>query len=186
MVTEKDTSLIDTYEVDGDTGLASGPSPQVSVGATPFGFAFDRRGRLIASEAFGGAAGKSAVSSYALEDGVIDPISPSVGTTETAACWIVVTKNGRFVYTSNTGSGSISGYRVSHDGGLTLLDADGQTGLTGPGPIDMALTRNSRFLYSLNSGDGTIGGFRVKADGGLAPIGGASGIPPVATGLAAR
>jgi 6-phosphogluconolactonase len=186
VVTEKATSLIDTYEVDGDTGLASGPDPQASAGATPFGFAFDRSGHLIVSEAFGGAADASAVSSYAVDDGVIDPISPSVGTTETAACWIVVTKNGRFAYTSNTGSGSISGYGVSHGGALTLLDADGQTGLSGPGPIDLALTRSSRYLYSLNSGDGTISGFRVKADGGLAPIGGASGLPLAATGLASR
>ena len=186
VVTEKDTNLIDTYDVDGDTGLASGPRQQASAGVTPFGFAFDRRGHLIVSEAFGGAADQSAVSSYAIEDGLIDAISPSVGTTETAACWIVVTKNGRFAYTSNTGSGSISGYRVGHDGGLTLLDVDGQTGLTGPGPIDMALTGNDRFLYSLNSGDGTISGFRVEGDGGLAPIGGASGLPAFATGLAAR
>ncbi len=54
VVTEKNTNLIDTYEVNGDTGLASGPNPQASAGATPFGFAFDRRGHLIVSEAFGG------------------------------------------------------------------------------------------------------------------------------------
>ena len=177
VVTEKDTNLIDTYEVDGDTGLASGPNPQASAGATPFGFAFDRRGHLIVSEAFGGAADQSAVSSYEVDDGLIDPISPSVATTETAACWIVVTKNGRFAYTTNTGSGSISGYRVGHDGSLTLLDADGQTGLTGPGPIDMALTRNSRFLYSLNSGDGTISGFRVGGGRRPDPIDGAERPP---------
>ncbi len=185
VVTEKDTNLIDTYEVDRRSGLASGPSPQASSGATPFGFAFDRRGHLIVSEAFGGAPGVSAVSSYDVDDGVIDPISPSVGTTQTAACWIVVTRDGRFTYTSNTGSGSISGYRISRNGELSLLDADGQTGLTGPGPTDMALTRNSRFLYSLNSGDGTVSGFRVRADGSLTPIGGASGLPSGATGLAA-
>ena len=46
---------------------------------------------------------------------------------------MVVTKNGRFAYTTNTGSGSISGYAVSADGGLTLLDADGHTGRNGPG-----------------------------------------------------
>jgi 6-phosphogluconolactonase (cycloisomerase 2 family) len=109
-----------------------------------------------------------------------------VATTETAACWIVVTKNGRFAYTTNTGSGSISGYRVGHDGALTLLDADGATASTGPGPIDMALTPSSRLLYSLNSGDGTISGFRVGGDGSLSPIGGASGLPGAATGLAAR
>jgi 6-phosphogluconolactonase len=186
VVTEKNTNLIDTYEVDPNTGLASGPNPQASAGETPFGFAFDPRGHLIVSEAFGGAPDASAVSSYGVEDGIIDPISPSVGTTENAACWIVVTKNGRFAYTTNTGSASISGYRVGLDGALALLDADGVTGSTGPGPIDMALTGSSQLLYSLNSGDGTISGFRVGADGSLTPIGGASGLPTVATGLAAR
>jgi 6-phosphogluconolactonase len=186
VVTEKDTNLIDTYEVDPDTGLASGPNPQPSAGTTPFGFAFDRRGHLIVSEAFGSAADGSAVSSYAVDDGLIAPITASAATTETAACWIVVTENGRFAYTTNTGSASISGYAVSPGGELNLLDADGRTGLTGPGPIDVALAGNGRLLYSLNSGDGTIGGFRVAADGGLTPIGGASGLPPAANGLAAR
>jgi 6-phosphogluconolactonase len=185
VVTEKATNLIDTYEVDGESGLASGPSPQVSSGTTPFGFAFDKRGHLIVSEAFGGAPDQSAVSSYEIDDGAIDPITPSAGTTETAACWIAVTKNGRFAYTTNTGSGSISGYEVGRNGELSLLDADGRTGVTGPGPIDMALSGNSRFLYSLNSGDGTISGFRVGGDGSLSPTSGATGLPGGATGLAA-
>jgi 6-phosphogluconolactonase (cycloisomerase 2 family) len=184
VVTEKNTNLIDTYEV-GDDGRASGPSPHPSSGATPFGFAFDKRDHLIVSEAFGGAPDQSAVSSYDVDDGDFEPITESAGTTETAACWIMVTKNGRFAYTTNTGSGSISGYRVSHDGELRLLDADGRTGATGAGPIDMALGRNGRFLYSLNSGDNTISGFRVEADGSLTPIGVATGLLSGATGLAA-
>jgi 6-phosphogluconolactonase (cycloisomerase 2 family) len=184
VVTEKSTNLIDVYEV-GDNGLASGPSSHLSSGATPFGFDFDKRDHLIVSEAFGGAVDQSAVSSYDVEDGEIEPITPSAKTTETAACWIAVTKNGRFAYTTNTGSGSISGYGISHDGGLSLLDADGRTGVTGPEPIDMAFSRNSRLLYSLNSGDETISGFRVSADGSLTAIGGATGLPDGATGLAA-
>jgi 6-phosphogluconolactonase len=86
-VTEKDTNLIDTYEV-GRSRRPGVIKPQGSAGQTPFGFAFDRRGHLIVSEAFGGAADASAVSSYDVDDGLIDPISPSVGTTESAACWI--------------------------------------------------------------------------------------------------
>jgi 6-phosphogluconolactonase len=184
VVTEKNTNLIDTYEL-GDDGRASGPSSHPSSGATPFGFGFDKREHLIVSEAFGGAPDQSAVSSYDLDRGDLDPITASAATTETAACWIVVTKNGRFAYTTNTGSGSISGYSVSHDGELSLLNADGRTGVTGPGPIDMALSRSSRLLYSLNSGDNTISGFRVGGDGSLTPIGGAAGLPAGATGLAA-
>jgi 6-phosphogluconolactonase len=98
----------------------------------------------------------------------------------------VVTKDGRFAYTTNTGSASISGSRIGHGGELTLLDADGVTGVTGPGPIDMALTRGGRFLYLLNSGNGTISGFQVGADGSLTSIGGVSGLPARANGLAAR
>jgi 6-phosphogluconolactonase len=185
VVTEKDTNQIDTYEV-GRSGRPGVIEPQASAGTTPFGFAFDRRGHLIVSEAFGGATDESAVSSYEVDDGLIDPITASARTTETAACWIVVTDDGRFTYTTNTGSASISGYRIGRDGALGLLDADGRTGETGPMPIDMALSRHSRYLYSLNSGDGTISGFRVREDGGLKPIGGASGLPAGATGLAAR
>jgi 6-phosphogluconolactonase len=185
VVTEKNTNLIDLYEV-GRDGRASGPSTHASSGATPFGFGFDERDHLIVSEAFGGAPGQSAVSSYEVDEEELESTTASAPTTETAACWIVVTDNGRFTYTTNTGSDSISGYRVGREGELTLLDADGRTGLTGPGPIDMALSRKSRFLYSLNSGDGTISGFRVEGDGGLSPVGGATGLPAGATGLAAR
>lgn len=185
VVTEKDTNVIDLYKVANDTGRVSGPKPQASAGATPFGFGFDGHGHLIVSEAFGGAQDASAVSSYKIGHRGIRPITPSAPTTETAACWIVVTKDGRFAYTTNTGSGSVSGYKISRAGELTLLDADGRTGVTGPGPIDMALDRDSRFLYSLNSGDGTISGFRVRADGSLSPIGGATGLPPGTNGLAA-
>lgn len=184
--TEKNTNLIDTYEVDEDSGLATGPVTHPSAGATPFGFGFDKRDHLIVSEAFGGAPDQSAVSSYELDDGDIEPITASAHTTETAACWIVVTKNGRFAYTTNTGSASISGYRIDHDGELKLLDADGRTGVTGPGPIDMALSRSNRFLYSLNSGDGSITGFRIGVDGSLTGIGGVAGLPGGSTGLAAR
>ena len=185
VVTEKNTNLIDIYEVRRH-GRVSGPSTHPSSGATPFGFGFDERDHLIVSEAFGGAPDASAVSSYEVDDDQLEPITASAGTTETAACWIVVTDDGRFTYTTNTGSGSISGYRVDRDGELTLLDADGRTGVTGAGPIDMALTRGSRFLYSLNSGDGTISGFRVGANGSLTLVGGATGVPSGATGLASR
>jgi 6-phosphogluconolactonase len=78
-VTEKATSMIVKYRV-GFFGYAGGPNAQPSAGETPFGFAFDRRGRLIVSEAFGGAPDASVLSSYALaSDGTITPITPKRG-----------------------------------------------------------------------------------------------------------
>lgn len=185
VVTEKATNVISTYIIQ-DGGLTTGPNVQKSVGATPFGFAFRRNGTLVVSEAFGGAPDASALSSYNVSSiGTLSVISPSVATTETAACWVVITSNGRFVYTSNTGSNTISGYRLSPSGELFLLDADGVTATTMSGPIDLALTRSSHYLYSLDSGSGAISAFGVQTDGSLTPASGASGLPSGATGLAA-
>jgi 6-phosphogluconolactonase (cycloisomerase 2 family) len=188
IVTEKATSLIDVYPVSKD-GSAAGPIPFASNGATPFGFAFGKRDQVFVSEAFGGALDASAVSSYELSStGTLLTVSPSVPTTETAACWAVVTNDGRFVYTTNANSGSISGYEIGFDGSLTLLNADGRTAETGAGsaPLDMATSRNSRYLYVLNSGSGTVGIWSIGADGSLTSLGAVGGLPPTANGIAAR
>jgi 6-phosphogluconolactonase (cycloisomerase 2 family) len=187
VVTEKATNLIDTYLV-GHDGLAGAPNPQPSNGVTPFGFDFGLRGDLIVSEAFGGPpSGDAAASSYRIEaDGSLRLISGSVGNTQTAACWAVVTQNGRFAYTANTPSGSISGYRIDQDGSLSLVDADGRTGVA-PRPLDMALSHNSRYLYAFNPGFGTVSAFRVEADGGLTHLGDTDAVlPGSANGIAAR
>lgn len=184
VVTEKATNRITTYRV--FFGFASGPSSSPSAGETPFGFAFDPRGRLIVSEAFGGAPDASVMSSYRVSrNGAISVIDPEVATTETAACWVVVTKDGRFTYTTNTGSNSISGYAIGRDGGLTLLGADGRTAATGATPLDAALSRSSRFLYELSGGANEIGAFEVNSDGSLDSLGAVGGLPAGAVGLAA-
>ncbi len=188
VVTEKATNNIVTFELDGD-GLAGPAQVQASIGPTPFGFAFGKRDQLFVSEAFGGAPNASAASSYEIDhDGVLTPLSHSVGTNQTALCWMVVTPNGRFVYGTNTGSGSISGYAIDFDGALTLLNADGRTGVTGDGsaPIDLALTDSGRHLFSLNSGSNSIGSFRVELDGSLTRLRFTSGLPAGVNGLAAR
>jgi len=182
VVTEKATGKIDTYAVGAD-GRASGPVVGDSVGPTPFGFAFDKRDHVIVSEAFGGAAGQSALSSYNVAtEGALETISPSVHTGQSAACWVVTTDNGRFVYSSNTGSGNISAYEVGHDGSLTLL-AGGVSALTGASPTDLAVSENN--LFVLNSGAHTIGAYRVQHDGRLVPVDVAGALPGGATGLAA-
>jgi 6-phosphogluconolactonase len=190
VVTEKATNNILTYAVDPD-GYATGPNVYMSSGMTPFGFGFGRRGQLFVSEAFGGAPDASAVSSYVVyPNGDLEIVSPSVSTNQTAACWIAVTKGGRFAYDTNAGSGSLSGFRIGPDGAISLLDADGRTGVTGDGttPLDMAFSINGRFLYTLNGGDKTISAFHVDGKGNLTLItaDAASGLPDASNGLAAR
>jgi len=185
VVTEKATNRIVTYRV-GPFGYTGGPNAQPSAGETPFGFAFDRRGLLIVSEAFGGAPDASVLSSYRVTPGgIVSAVDPNVATTETAACWVVVTKDGRYTYTTNTGSNSISGYAIGSDGGLTLLDPDGRTAATGASPLDAALSRASRFLYTLNGGANEIQAFAVNRDGSLDVLGTVGGLPVGVAGLAA-
>lgn len=182
-VTEKGSNTISTYVV-GANGTTTGPAAQPSSGMTPFGFAFGASGRVYVSEAFGGAAGQSAVSSYDVAtDGTFSALSASVPDTQTAACWVVVTRDERFVYTTNTGSASVSSYSIAGDGSLSLLNA--AAGATDATPIDVALGGGDRFLYTLNAGGHTISAFTVNADGSLSPMFGISGLPASANGLAA-
>jgi 6-phosphogluconolactonase len=186
LVTEKATNKLTSYRVrrDGRIGV---PVVTASAGATPFGFAFDRRGHALVSEAFGGAANASAVSSYAFEEWVpAKPmlISSSVGTTQTAACWVVVTPNGRHAYVTNTGSGTISSYSVHKSGKLAL--ALGVAATSGAGPIDAAISAEGRHLFVLNSGGNSITSFAIARDGALTPAGTATGLPAGANGLAAN
>jgi 6-phosphogluconolactonase (cycloisomerase 2 family) len=186
VVTNKNTNTIDTFVV-GSDGTPGPAQSQPSEGDTPFGFDFDKRGHLIVSEAFGGAVGASAVSSYSLDSsGLLTTISASVADSQAAACWIAVTKNGRFAYTTNTGSGSISSYALGHDGSLGLLDQVAADTGAGSTPTDMAQTSSSRVLFALLPGTGQLAAYRVAGDGGLTPVDQAGGVPASASGLAAR
>jgi 6-phosphogluconolactonase (cycloisomerase 2 family) len=188
VVTEKSTNMIDTYAVDAN-GVASAPIVNPSSGATPFGFAFSSNGLLVVSEAFGGTPDGSAMSSYEVirSSGALRVLSPSVGTTETAACWVAISPNNRFAYTTNTGSGTITGYSISH-GTLALLNSDGVTGNVGAGssPIDLGITVDGKFLYALGSSSHAIAGFSVASDGSLTPVGGVANLPAGTNGLAVR
>jgi 6-phosphogluconolactonase (cycloisomerase 2 family) len=188
LVTEKATNNIDVFSVD-DDGIAVGPTVTASVGQTPFGFAFGKRNEVIVSDAFGGAANAGAASSYVVSaDRTLQTVSGAVPDNQSAPCWVVLTNDGRFAYTTNTASGNVSGYKVGFNGTLRLLNADGQTGNTGTGsgPIDAAISNDSRFLYILTPGTSNIQGFVVSLDGSLTPLSQATGIPSSASGLVAR
>ena len=184
VVTEKATNNISVYAVEG--GRAHGPMAHPSNGLTPFGFAFDRHDDLLVSEAFGGQPNAAALSSYDLggDTGALKVISGSVPANQTAACWVVLTDH--YAYVTDTGSGTITGYRVSRAGELTSLSADGRTGVTGGGPTDAAASRNGKELYVLSPSIGQIVRFHVNADGTVTLLGSTPGAAGTATGLITR
>ena len=178
VITEKATSQIDVFGLN-KHGIPSSLTTVPSAGVTPFGFDFDNRGHLLVSEA-----AASTTSSYAVTHSGLRTISAAVPNTEAAACWLVT--SGKFAYTGNAGGSlSISGYRVGHDGSLSLLTPDGKTATTAAGVTDLATSRTGRFLYS-RLGDGTVGAFQVGRDGSLTSLPVGTGLPTGTAGIAAR
>jgi 6-phosphogluconolactonase len=186
VVTEKLSNLIATFPIRAD-GQTASPTITSSNGLTPFGFGFDGRGHLIVSEAGGGLPEASSLSSYQLMPGaVLETISAAVPDFLTAACWIVVTGDRRFVYTSNAGSGEVSSYRLRNDGSISLLDSTASNTSDTSGPIDMALSNDSRYLFVHQAGRRAIAVFRIESDGRLTRLAGPTGLPFGAQGIAAR
>jgi 6-phosphogluconolactonase len=199
LVTEKGTNLIDVYRIDHD-GSLSGPTTFQSVGAIPFGMAFDLaspRLEFIVSDAAGGPSNTGAATPYRLVHGTIDAISGPVPDHQIAPCWMVITRDGHFAYTSDADSHAISGYRILNDGTISLLSPDGVTAVTPSDtfPLEEGLSRNSRFLYVLDSrlllsppGPATLSGFLIHQDGSLTTVVAADQftLPFTAIGLAAE
>jgi 6-phosphogluconolactonase len=145
---------------------------------------------LVSETGPSGVANGSAISSYAvLANGTLSAVSTSVPTFGAANCWNATTPDGRFVYVSNAGSATISGFAIGGSGALTPLPGTvlgaNPTGATN---LDIAVSSDGKFLYTLNSGNGTIGIFAIQKDGTLVSVGSIEGITPNAgfNGIAAN
>jgi 6-phosphogluconolactonase (cycloisomerase 2 family) len=182
VVTEKATNTIDVFPVDW-SGRAGTPVTNPSSGQTPFGFAFGREGRLVVSNAAGGAPDASSVTTYRVgRDNRLTVLDGPVALTESAACWVVT--SGRYAYTTNTASGTVSGLRIGAGGHATLLSPDGVSASTGLGPIDADVDQGD--LFTLNSGSHTITVHGIGRDGSLTAEGAIGELPASAVGLAVR
>jgi 6-phosphogluconolactonase len=173
VVTEKGSNTIDTYQI-GAQGALGQPVRSTSSGISPFGFDFVNGEQIAVSEA-----GSAAASLYDVgSNGTLNVESASVSTNGQAApCWLIATTNGRFAFTANAGSGTISGYGIAN-GSMQLLVPSGVSGSTGAGstPLDLDLSRGDHFLYVLESGAGRIGAFAVSGNGSLTALAGIGGL----------
>lgn len=202
IVTQLAADTIDTFTVDAN-GVASGPTVNQTTGTGPFGFTFDRGGRMLLSENFQAREGQGALTTYTVgANGTIMPAGQPLRIGETDPCWVVVTPDGRYAYVTSFGPvpivkvraetsrrGAVSSFRLSEDGSVTLVNA--QAALTDVGAADIALSRDGRYLYALNSVTGTVSGWRVGDDGSLTLVTSVGGVPvnpfgPLASGMAAR
>ena len=184
VVTEKATNKIISYTVN-ESGIPGIMHSITSSNPTPFGFAVGKKDNIFVSEAVGGAPGASTLSSYEISNnGTITLSDGPVGANQSAACWVVITNNGKFAYTTNTASNNLSTFNVKDEGNISVNTAISAT--TQIGPIDAALSNNSKYLYVLNAGSHSIGVYDVANTGGLSIVQTLPGVPTGATGLAAR
>jgi Lactonase, 7-bladed beta-propeller len=95
-------------------------------------------------------------------------VTASVPTLGNFTCWIALTPNGQFAFTSNTLSSSISGFAIGGSGTVTALPGTVVASLpTGSNNLDIAVSDDAKFVYTMNTGAGTIGIFAVQPNGRL-------------------
>jgi 6-phosphogluconolactonase (cycloisomerase 2 family) len=172
------TNDIDVFNVHEDGTLSRIVSNQDSSPGT-FSVTFAPNGAaLVVETGPSGAQNGSTISPYGvLDDGSLFALSAGVPTLGAATCWDVVTPDGRFVYTNNAGSFTISGFGVNNNGTLTPLPNTLQaSNPTGAGNIDLAISSDGKFLYILNTRIGTIGIFAINKEGSLTALGSIGGV----------
>src|SRR6266516_6606980 len=186
IVTERGTDTISSYLID-ERGYAQGPATIKSSGQTPYGFGLTADGSLIVSEAFGGATGAAAASSYAVAGaGELTMMSGSVGDTRSEVCWVALTNDDRFAYVTNFGDGTVSCYEITAGGSLRLHDpVAGSARLGEKGLRDAAVSGDGRYLYAIDADAQKLVGWAVGQDGRLTPTGEFGGVPGTVAGLAA-
>jgi 6-phosphogluconolactonase (cycloisomerase 2 family) len=186
LVTDKAGNRFNTYTID-DDGLPSAPTANASSGITPFGFAFNNAGTLVVSEAFALMPNQAAASSYDVaNNGTLSLITGSVHNNQTASCWVVIPRNGKIAFVSNTASGTISSYRIGENGSLSLLNATAADLGASSAPRDMALSVNSKILFVQTGGGQSVAAFRIGRNGSLTQIDTAGGLPFGAQGITAK
>jgi 6-phosphogluconolactonase (cycloisomerase 2 family) len=187
LITEKATDTLTTFVMRGDGTPADSPLKRPSAVPTPFGFEFGDRDFVFITEANGGGPGVTA--SYRINRGTGE-VSSLVDLVDmgNATCWTVLSSDQTVGYSVNTGSDSLSLYRINFNGTMEPFFSrpDRQILTGGDAPRDAVLTQDNQFLFVLNNGDGELQGFRVVSDGRVVRGGPPVAVPTSVTGLVSR
>lgn len=159
-----------TFKI-GPDGALSQARTQPAVDPLPFGFIFDKAGRLLISQAGFGTllpdAPGSLVSYRVLADGSLKLVSYATTPNARVSCW--VDQAGPWLYTTDTLGGTISLFREAPDGSLTISDVNGGIAATlGPDiyPLDFNISEGERFLNVQLASDGTVLTYAINYDDG--------------------
>ena len=164
--TEVGPSVIDSFTVGVGGRLTAAPgSPFPAQGLGPFGSEFRPANpdQLFVSNAHNTATDSGTVSAF--NDHRNGRLSSIAGSPfpdhQMAPCWVEITRDGRILFTVNTASGTISGYRIAANGALSLLPGSTPAGGPSAGAVDARLSPGGGFLYVDQSKTGTVAAFAV-------------------------
>jgi 6-phosphogluconolactonase (cycloisomerase 2 family) len=166
-----------------ENGTLGDPSFQDAGGASPFYIAFlhGRPDTLVVGYAVSDGVGMANLG----EDGKIHPgrivkIDTSAGR-PSELCWLAVSPDDRFVYSTNFGYSDISSYlingnglEVAKDPACSKIPGDGTfraiCGDVSSGPSDSWLTPDGAFLYQIYGNASKLVGYATHKDGSLREI----------------
>jgi 6-phosphogluconolactonase (cycloisomerase 2 family) len=99
-------------------------------------------------------------------------VTQSLPTNGAANCWNAITPIGTFVYASNAGTSTISGFTIGASGALTGVTSSSVVASNPEGAtnLDIAISGDGKFFYSLNATVGTVGVFAIQSDGTLKEV----------------
>ncbi len=139
----------------------------------PFAFSIDRNFRLFVTDFIGGAGLTGTVTAYDINpNGSLSVITPPpVDNLQVDSCWNAIGGGGRFLYTANFGSNTISSYTIGRDGSLTLLEGIAATTSEFSVNIDIGTDGRGDFLYNVLPGVGGVAGWAINDDGSLKSLG---------------
>ena len=166
--TDPNTFRIDSFTVGEDGRLiAAAGSPYAAQAAGPFGSEFSPAdpSRLYVSNAHGGMNNGSVSAFHVSPNGTVTSIAASpYADGQTAPCWVEITHDGAHLFAVNTGSTSISSYRIQSDGSLSYVTTTTFKSGNGIRPFDARLDPSGADLYVVDAALNAVSAFAV--DGG--------------------
>jgi 6-phosphogluconolactonase (cycloisomerase 2 family) len=159
-------SFIDSFRVGQDGKLtAAAGSPFAAQAVGPFGGEFNpvNPNEVYISNAHAGA-NQGSVSAYTVaSDGGLTPIGDSpYFNKQTAACWVEISHDGKYLFAVNTAVPSVSTYQIMADGSLSLLGSTVFNQPTGLAPFDARLDPEGHNLYVIDPGRNAVSVFAVN------------------------
>jgi 6-phosphogluconolactonase (cycloisomerase 2 family) len=154
-----------SYSVNDDgelTAAAGSPFHVKNAGTIGAEFRPTNPAQLFISNAHDGPLAGS-ISAFNVErDGIVTAIGAPVPDNQTAPCWVEISHDGRYLFTTNTASSSVSSYSIAADGSLTLIGSTTLRNPTGIGAIDLRLDPSGHYLYVTDAGLHAVTAFAVS------------------------